>query len=444
MFREGLLAVLLGLAGLPLTGAEYDLGKTLGEENELFSASANTFVLKNRMFRWVSSKRDAARYSAFRNPVRATFLGFPVYEAIVSFEGNRPSRFYLSLYNRGDAGPMTYEDFEKLVDSFNAAVTEWTGEKGEEQDGRLASGMMLNANFRVSGPWLYTVKWSASGRSKRDYKPEYLQFEVEKFNPKEDPRKRSLVRVDRSKMERSADLVDNVEKRPDGTVWIANIPMVDQGAKGYCVAAVAERVLQYYGIENVNQHTIAQLTGMTNAGTSSEAMLDALKKAGSKFGIRVRSRYSAEIESVEDLEKMVSRYNRLARKAKKKRISMVQRGNYVLVGATMAQMDPQLFRRLRCEGENREMNSFRKEIRSRVDEGLPTVWCVLLGLVSEKQKTLQPSGGHMRLIIGYNEQDDTIVYTDTWGAGHEYKVMPFEDAWVMTMRTIAINPRAAR
>ena len=53
MFREGLLAVLLGLAGLPLTGAEYDLGKTLGEENELFSASANTFVLKNRMFRWV-------------------------------------------------------------------------------------------------------------------------------------------------------------------------------------------------------------------------------------------------------------------------------------------------------------------------------------------------------------------------------------------------------
>ena len=197
MFREGLLAVLLGLAGLPLTGAEYDLGKTLGEENELFSASANTFVLKNRMFRWVSSKRDAARYSAFRNPVRATFLGFPVYEAIVSFEGNRPSRFYLSLYNRGDAGPMTYENFEKLVDSFNAAVTEWTGEKGEEQDGRLASGMMLKANFRVSGPWLYTVKWSASGRSKRDYKPEYLQFEVEKFNPKEDPRKRSLVRVDR-------------------------------------------------------------------------------------------------------------------------------------------------------------------------------------------------------------------------------------------------------
>ena len=90
-------------------------------------------------------------------PVRATFLGFPVYEAIVSFEGNRPSRFYLSLYNRGDAGPMTYENFEKLVDSFNAAVTEWTGEKGEEQDGRLASGMMLKANFRVSGPLAFTL-----------------------------------------------------------------------------------------------------------------------------------------------------------------------------------------------------------------------------------------------------------------------------------------------
>ncbi len=444
MFRFSLLPLLLGFCMAAASTAEYDLQKTLGENNELFSASANTFVLKNRIFRWVSSKRDAARYSSFRNPVRATFLGFPVYEAIVSFEGNRPSKFYLSLYNRGDAGSMDYETFEKLVESFNSAVSKWTGENGEEMDGRLANNMMLNANFRVAGGYLYTVKWSASGRSKRNYKPEYLQFEIEKFDPQNDPRKRSLVRVDRSRIERSADLPSNVEKRPDGTVWIANIPMVDQGAKGYCVAAVLERVLLYYGIENVNQHTIAQLTGTTNAGTYSEAMLEALRKAGSKFGIRVRSRYSAEIESVDDLEKMVSRYNNLAKKAKKKRIAMVQRGNYVFVGPTMAQMDPQLFRKLRCDGESRAMNSFRKEIRNRVDEGLPTVWCVLLGLVNEKQKTLQPSGGHMRLIIGYNEADDTIVYTDTWGAGHEYKVMPFEDAWVMTMRTIAINPRSAR
>ncbi len=443
MFRH--LARILLLACTISAGAkDYDMRETLGENNELFSATSNSFILKNRMFRWVSSKREAARYAAFRNPVRATFLDFPVCEAIVSFNGLHPEKFYLSIYNRGDAGPMEYETFEKLVDSFNAALTDLTGEKGEEQKGRLANNMFLNANFRVANGYLYTVKWSVSGRSRRDSLPEYLQLEIEKFNPQDDPRKQSLVRVDRSKVERSSDLVDNVQRKEDGTIWIAGIPMVDQGAKGYCVAAVAERILKYYGVDDVTQHTIAQITGTTNAGTSSRMMLEALGKAGSKFGICVRSRYSAEIESVEELEKLVSRYNTQARRARLKKIAVVQRGNYVYVGETMAQMNPRIFRKLRCDGESRGMNSFRREIRSRIDDGLPLVWCVQLGLVNEKRKTLQTGGGHMRLIIGYNDKDDTIVYTDTWGAGHEFKTMPLEDAWVMTMRLISIHPRGTR
>lgn len=443
MFRH--LARILLLACTISAGAkDYDMRETLGENNELFSATSNSFILKNRMFRWVSSKREAARYAAFRNPVRATFLDFPVCEAIVSFNGLHPEKFYLSIYNRGDAGPMEYETFEKLVDSFNAALTDLTGEKGEEQKGRLANNMFLNANFRVANGYLYTVKWSVSGHSRRDSLPEYLQLEIEKFNPQDDPRKQSLVRVDRSKVERSSDLVDNVQRKEDGTIWIAGIPMVDQGAKGYCVAAVAERILKYYGVDDVTQHTIAQITGTTNAGTSSRMMLEALGKAGSKFGIRVRSRYSAEIESVEELEKLVSRYNTQARRARLKKIAVVQRGNYVYVGETMAQMNPRIFRKLRCDGESRGMNSFRREIRSRIDDGLPLVWCVQLGLVNEKRKTLQTGGGHMRLIIGYNDKDDTIVYTDTWGAGHEFKTMPLEDAWVMTMRLISIHPRGTR
>ena len=83
MFRH--LARILLLACTISAGAkDYDMRETLGENNELFSATSNSFVLKNRMFRWVSAKREAARYAAFRNPVRATFLGFPVCEAIVS------------------------------------------------------------------------------------------------------------------------------------------------------------------------------------------------------------------------------------------------------------------------------------------------------------------------------------------------------------------------
>ncbi len=438
------LALFLLISTFALNAAEYDMRKTLGKNNELFSVSLNYFVSKNPMFQWVSFRREAARYSAAHNPQKATFLGFPVYEAIVSFSGNKPSKFYISIYNRGDAGEMEYNEFEELVESFNSAITKITGVKGEEQDGQLANNMTLNVNFRVAGKYLYTVKWSVSGRSKRDRKPEYLQLEIEPFNPKDDPRKKSVIRVDRTNIKSSENLTANVKREPDGTVWIDNIPMVDQGAKGYCVAAVAERIMRYYGIEEVNMHSIAQITGTTNAGTSTETMLNALNKAGSKFGIRVRSKYSAEIETIEELSKIISKYNNLARKAKKKKIKMVQRGNVVYLGETMMQMDPKLYRRLRCQGEKREMNNFYRGIRTRVNNGLPTAWCVMLGLVNEKQKTLQLGGGHMRLIIGYNDRENSIVYTDTWGAGHELKTMPLEDAWTMTMRTITINPRQSR
>jgi len=43
-----------------------------------------------------------------------------------------------------------------------------------------------------------------------------------------------------------------------------------------------------------------------------------------------------------------------------------------------------------------------------------------------------PDGAHMRLIIGYNENDGEILYTDSWGAGHELKRMDAEDALSIT------------
>ena len=40
----------------------------------------------------------------------------------------------------------------------------------------------------------------------------------------------------------------NLEKREGGDVVISDIPMVDQGPKGYCVPATAERSMRYLGI----------------------------------------------------------------------------------------------------------------------------------------------------------------------------------------------------
>jgi hypothetical protein len=57
---------------------------------------------------------------------------------------------------------------------------------------------------------------------------------------------------------------------------------------------------------------------------------------------------------------------------------------------------------------------------------------LFLGVLPEKDVPLA-SGGHMRLIIGYTRAKDGLIYSDSWGAGHEEKRMPFDQAFTMTL-----------
>ena len=50
-------------------------------------------------------------------------------------------------------------------------------------------------------------------------------------------------------------------------------------------------------------------------------------------------------------------------------------------------------------------------------------------------------GMHMRIITGYNTKTGEIIYSDSWGAEHEKKVMKPEDAWGITVNLIALEPR---
>jgi hypothetical protein len=46
----------------------------------------------------------------------------------------------------------------------------------------------------------------------------------------------------------------------------------------------------------------------------------------------------------------------------------------------------------------------------------------------------------MRLIIGYNTKTQEILYTDSWGEGHELKHMKADDAWTITSTLTVIEP----
>ena len=57
-----------------------------------------------------------------------------------------------------------------------------------------------------------------------------------------------------------------------------------------------------------------------------------------------------------------------------------------------------------------------------------------------KAEIPQAKGGHMRLIIGYNNKTNEIIYSDSWGAKHAMKRMPSDNAFPMTTGLYFMEP----
>ena len=86
-----------------------------------------------------------------------------------------------------------------------------------------------------------------------------------------------------------------------------------------------------------------------------------------------------------------------------------------------------------------DISRFQRQVQTHLDEGVPLLWTVLLGFTKEPGIP-QNAGGHMCLIIGYNTQKEEILFSDSWGAGHELKRMSAADAWTITTGALTIEP----
>ena len=46
----------------------------------------------------------------------------------------------------------------------------------------------------------------------------------------------------------------------------------------------------------------------------------------------------------------------------------------------------------------------------------------------------------MRTLIGYNTKTDEVIFSDSWGAGHEFKKMKGRDACAATLGLYLVEP----
>jgi len=159
-----------------------------------------------------------------------------------------------------------------------------------------------------------------------------------------------------------------------------------------------------------------------------------MEKAFSKITGKIHVKTLALMKyDYKQFERDVKTYNRAAKKAGAK----VFPKNYYSAQGFWMQLDKDVF--MTVKAKQPKYQAFRKHVIKRVGEGVPLCWTLYLGMFPEKEGA-QAWGGHMRIIHGYNEKKDEIIYTDSWGDGHEMKRMPMIHAWCMTTGLYAMIP----
>ncbi len=401
--------------------ASFDLGEHFAS-TDAWSATADSFVSARRMegFKIGDEKKTSADCL---HRGTCTWHGLEVWESRVYFAEGGVQRVEMSLYNSGDdrAGGMGVDALNQLLDKVRAAIPASLGKPARTKSEKPRRGSTVKRQTwrKASEPVEIELAWGQTGEKASETKADFVRVVLtsKKAGAKKAPKK--VNSITRAKA--------NVRKNEAGDVWIDNVPMVDQGQKGYCAAATAERVLRYYGYP-VDEHEIAQIAGTTaQGGTSTDAMRDTVRKAASKY----RLGYNEIVNMNEDPQKSIKAYNQAAKRLKKPEISFNQflRGNTFMVGEMLEAMKPEVMHEMR--EKDFRAKAFVKKVREQIDKGNPVFWSVTLGIWQEPGLP-QANGGHMRLIIGYNKKTNEILYSDSWGARHALKRMPGDWAFTIT------------
>lgn len=369
-------------------------------------------LLKNALSGYVFRKVDATTHRIRKVANKIKFGTMETGDVIIHWEDDTTARIIgldTTIFNKGDDGELSKQDFEAKLKASIASMDELMGVQGAPcKVGKKDAGVKVRAWEWSSENCYALLEASSSGVGKK-YVAEFIRLTM-------GADRESVERGGADDAAKRSDLKEHVRTESDGSVWIEGIPMVDQGEKGYCVPATVSRVFAYYGMDGVDQHALAALCKSSGDGTTLEAMGKALSSISGSFHMSVTS---FEWMSMKTLSKEYEK------KAQKMNVNPYSLSPSVLL--RVVNDKPALVKK------------GLKSIRRYVDAGIPIVWGVMLGIFPE-QGLPQSMGGHMRLIIGYNEQKQTIIYSDTWGAAHAKKEMPMSQACAMTRIMYVLRP----
>ncbi len=221
-------------------------------------------------------------------------------------------------------------------------------------------------------------------------------------------------------------------KSDSGDHRLVGIVMEQQIGRGYCAPATMASVFNYHGIKS-DQKTIAQDVGCSDdSGTDVEAMLDVISRSCSEYGLTIDRIIGFDYLRY---KRIIVQYNTFAKKRGVKKLWFSDSGVLDL-SRTFSSANLDI---LKKTASQRDVDTFIRSVRQRIDANTPLIWGVVLGIAPEPELSPYSKGGHLRLIIGYNDKAQEILFSDPWGIGHELKRMKIEEAYAITMSLHALR-----
>ena len=417
-------------------GAAGDLSESLRDGSIFRTPVRENAAFQGEAFAWIV-EGSQLRFVRPGFTIGAVHPGETIVEIA---DDGAPRKFRVSVYNRGDDGPLgdttaaATQAFAAKLRETASAIEAVAGAKGtpyrRKTDPTKTTADIAGCRW-TAGAASVTLEW-ALGRDQRTPQPEYMRVELV---PAADAAAKPSQPASLNPAVLRRELPKRVLREADGTV-VLDVPMVDQGQKGYCAAASVARVMAYYGFDFLDQHQIASWAATDADRGTNEAML---RKISGVLHDRYKLVYGELSAGKCDLKDLVKKYNREAKRQKRPEAvyGPVAGTRVIMADDIWAQFETDILRVARTS--NQQANQlFFAAIKKSIDAGVPLVWSVMLGYVAEDPPLPQVRGGHMRLIIGYTA-DRHILYSDSWGAGHERKSMSLEDAMTITtgLRSIA-------
>jgi hypothetical protein len=205
-------------------------------------------------------------------------------------------------------------------------------------------------------------------------------------------------------------LLKRVKQTDSGDVVVSDIPMVDQGPKGYCVPATWERYLRYLRIP-ADMYVLAMAAGTSQQGTNLDAMVENVDSLVTLYHRRIDNFYG-------DLDMKIIARN-------------IDQGLPMMWSCSIH-------------------IPFEKAISLRMkDRSKVTDWNAWAAQLATQDKTEIPSeitgapsaGGHQRMIIGYNERTGEIAISDSWSTAFAIRWMTLQEANAINAgQSYAIEP----